>query len=78
MWAAEQYRICIGLAGAYIAQIKGKVRQKMTENKREITEREITQLIVWWAKKKLEGTNRNTIEILKAGKPVVTIKLEED
>ena len=78
MWAAEQYRICIGLAGAYIAQVKGKVRKKMTENKREITEREITQLIVWWAKKKLEGTNRNTIEILKAGKPVVTIKLEED
>lgn len=78
MWAAEQYRICIGLAGAYIAQVKGKVRKKMTENKREITEREITQLIVWWAKNKTEGTGRYKIEILKAGKPIVEIKLLED
>lgn len=78
MWAAEQYRICIGLAGAYIAQVRGKVRKKMTENKREITEREITSLIVWWTKKKLEGSNNKTIEIMKAGKPVVSIKLEEE
>lgn len=78
MWEAERYRICIGLAGAYIAQVKGKARNIMTENKREISEEEILQLIVWWAKKKLEGANRNTIEILKAGKPVVTIKLEEE
>lgn len=78
MWDVEKYRICVGLAGAYIAQVKGKVRKRMTENKREISEHEITQLIVWWAKKKLEGANRNTIEILKAGKPVVTIKLEEE
>lgn len=78
MWEAERYRICIGLAGAYIAQVKGKARKIMTENKREISEQEIIQLIVWWAKKKLDGVNRNTIEILKAGKPVVTIKLEEE
>lgn len=78
MWEAERYRICIGLAGAYIAQVKGKVRKIMTENKREISEQEIMQLIVWWAKKKLDGANRNTIEILNAGKPVVTIKLEEE
>lgn len=78
MWEAERYRICIGLAGAYIAQVKGKVKKIMTENKREISEEEILQLIVWWAKKKLEGANRNTIEIKKAGKTVVTIKLEEE
>ena len=78
MWDAEKYRICVGLAGAYIAQVKGKVRKVMTENKREITEHEITQLIVWWAKKRLERSNNNTIEILKKGKPVVTIKLEEE
>ena len=78
MWEAERYRICIGLAGAYIAQVKGKVRKIMTENKREISEQEIIQLIVWWAKKKLDGANRNTIEIMKAGKSVVTIKLEEE
>ena len=78
MWEAERYRICIGLAGAYIAQVKGKARKIMTENKREISEQEIIQLIVWWAKKKLDGVNRNTIEIFKAGKPVVTIKLEEE
>ena len=78
MWAAEQYRICIGLAGAYIAQVKGKVRKRMTENKREISEHEITQLIVWWAKKRLERSNNNTIEILKKGKPVLTIILENE
>ena len=78
MWDAEKYRICVGLAGAYIPQVKGKVRKVMTENKREITEHEITQLIVWWAKKRLEKSNNNTIEILKKGKPVVTIKLEEE
>ena len=75
MWDAEKYRICVGLAGAYIAQVKGKVRKVMTENKREITEHEITQLIVWWAKKRLEKSNN---KILKKGKPVVTIKLEEE
>ena len=78
MWAAEQYRICIGLAGAYIAQVKGKVRKRMTENKREISEHEITQLIVWWATKRLEGSNNKTIEILKDGKPVVSITLREE
>lgn len=78
MWDAEKYRICVGLAGAYIAQVKGKVRKVMTENKREITEHEITQLIVWWAKKRLERSNNNTIEILKKGKPVLTIILENE
>ena len=78
MWAAEKYRICIGLAGAYIAEMKGKARKIMTENKREISEKEIVSLIVWWAKYKLEGKNTNTIQINKNSKPFITIKVEEE
>lgn len=78
MWAAEKYRICIGIAGAYIAQVKGKVRKVMTENKREITEDEITKLIVWYAKNKLQGSNHDTLEILSKGKPIVAVKLLEE
>ena len=52
--AAKDYKICLGWRGAYLAKVSKKTPGLMLEDRREISEGEIIQLIHWWASKKAE------------------------
>lgn len=69
--------IVTGLAAAYIAK-KNKSDIIMSEVRREITEREILGLIVWYSKEKFKNENTDFYNITLDGKPVLTIKKLEE
>ena len=73
--AAKDYKICFGWRGAYLAKESKKTSGLMLEDRREISEREIIQLIHWWASKKAEECKNDTQQITIGGKPVVEVKL---
>ncbi|MBQ2015628.1 MAG: hypothetical protein II207_01350 [Clostridia bacterium] len=73
--AAKDYKICTGLVNAYLAKVSKKHPGQMTDDRRVITDETIMGLIVWWARKRLEGTENNVTEISERGKPVVEVKL---
>lgn len=75
--AAKDYSICTGLADAYIAKV-GKDGKISGKDKRLIPDNVIMSLIVWWLKKRLEGTENNVTEISQDGKPVVEVRLLKD
>lgn len=69
--------IVTGLAAAYIAK-KNKSDIIMSEVRREITEREILGLIVWYSKEKFKNENTDFYNITLDGKSVLTIKKLEE
>lgn len=73
--AAKDYQICEGLANAYIAKVSKRNPGIMTDDRRPLDDSEIMSLIVWWARKRLEGTDNNVTEISERGKPVVEVRL---
>lgn len=73
--AAKDYQICEGLVNAYIAKVSKRNPGIMTDDRRPINDSEIMSLIVWWARKLLEGTDNNVTEISERGKPVVEVRL---
>lgn len=73
--AAKDYQICEGLANAYIAKVSKRNPGIMTDDRRVLDDSEIMSLIVWWARKRLEGTDNNVTEISERGKPVVEVRL---
>lgn len=75
--AAKDYIICFGLAGAYIAKVT-KTGKISATDKELISDNVIMSLIVWWIKKRLQGTKNNTTEIYQGGKPIVEITLLEE
>ena len=52
--AAKDYKICPALFNAYIAKVSKKNPNKMTDDRRIITENEILMLIDWYLDKELE------------------------
>ena len=52
--AAKDYQICPALFNAYIAKVSKKNPNKMTDDRRVITENEILMLIDWWLDNKCE------------------------
>lgn len=73
--AAKDYQICEGLTNAYIAKVSKRNPGIMTDDRRPLDDSEIMSLIVWWARKRLEGTDNNVTEISERGKPVVEVRL---
>lgn len=73
--AAKDYKICFGWRGAYLAKQSKKTPGLMLEDRREISEVEIIQLIHWWASNKAEERKNNVQQITVGGEPVVEVKL---
>ena len=72
---AKDYEICLGWRGVYLAKESKKTPGLMLEDRREISEGEIIQLIHWWTSKKAEERNNDTQQITVGGEPVVEVKL---
>ena len=72
--SAKDYRICPALFNAYIAKVSKKNPNMMTEDRREITEGEIMELIHWWIKDKSKGEAGYVQTITLGGKRIVEIK----
>lgn len=63
--AAKDYKICPALFNAYIAKVSKKNPNKMTDDRRVITENEILTLIDWWLDSKCgEGESGQYFESL--------------
>ena len=52
--AAKDYKICPALFNAYIAKVSKRNPNKMTDDRRIITENEILMLIDWYLDNELE------------------------
>lgn len=72
---AKKYSICCGIFSAYIAKTSRKNPNIMLEDRREITEGEILQLIDWWLRRKLANSNNDTQIISRDGDPIIELKL---
>ena len=46
--AAQDYKICPAFFAAYIAKVSKKDPNRMTDDRREITEKEFMMLVDWW------------------------------
>ena len=55
--AAKDYQICPALFNVYIAKVSKRDPNKMTNDRRAITENEILMLIDWFANKELVDTH---------------------
>ena len=53
--AAKDYQICPALFNAYIAKVSKRNPNKMTDDRRVITENEIMMLIDWYLDKELDS-----------------------
>lgn len=56
--SAKKYQICPALFKAYIARVSKKIPDLMTDDRREITEEEIANLIEWRFRRFCEKTIR--------------------
>ena len=72
--SAKDYEICPALFSAYIAKVSKRNPNKMTDDRREITENEILGLFHWWIKKKANGEVGHTEIITIEGNPIMEIK----
>lgn len=71
---AKDYRICTALFNAYIAKPSKKEIGTMCNDRREISEEEILNLIDWWVTKKVEETGEKVQTITLKGSPILEIK----
>ena len=72
--SAKDYKICPALFNAYIARVSKRNPNKMTEDRRIITDTEIMGLIHWWIKSKSEGKAGYVRTIALGNKPIVEIR----
>lgn len=72
--SAKDYEICPALFSAYIAKVSKRNPNKMTDDRREITENEILGLFHWWIEKKANGKVGYTEIITIEGNPIMEIK----
>ena len=72
--SAKDYKICPALFNAYIARVSKRNPNKMTDDRRVITDAEIMGLIHWWIKDKSKGEAGYTRTITLGDKPIVEIK----
>ena len=72
--SAKDYRICTSLFNAYIAKPSKKEPGLMCDDRREISEEEILNLIDWWVTKKIEETGDKVQTITLGGSPILEIK----
>lgn len=73
--AAKDYKICCALFNAYIAKTHKNDPGIMTDDRREIPEEEILQLIHWWLLKKVEESDTDTQYITAGGEKIIELKL---
>lgn len=73
--AAKDYKICCALFNAYIGKTSKKNPNMMTDDRREIPEHEILQLIDWWINNKLRNKDTDTQVITVKGEPIIEVKL---
>lgn len=72
--SAKDYRICPALFNAYIARVSKRNPNKMTEDRRVVTDAEIMGLIHWWIKDKSKGKAGHVQTITLGDKPIVEIR----
>ena len=75
--AAKDYRICCGLAEAYISKVTKTGKMSATDREL-ISDNVIMTLIVWWIRKRLQGTKNKKITISQGDKPIIEITLLEE
>ena len=69
----QEYRILTGAFNAYIA-CPAKKGQVMLEPRREITEGEIMNLIMWWLDRQLLGKETDSLFITEDGERIIELK----
>lgn len=72
--SAKDYKICTSLFNAYIAKPSKREPGIMCDDRREIPEDEILNLIDWWVTKKVEETGKKVQTITLKGLPILEIK----
>lgn len=72
---AKDYKICCALFNAYIAKTYKNDTGIMTDDRREIPEEEILQLIHWWLLNKVEENDSDTQYITAGGEKIIELKL---
>lgn len=73
--SAKKYQICPALFKAYIARVSKKIPDLMTDDRREITEEEIANLIEWRFRRFCEKNNTTTMCIINNSNGETIIEL---
>ena len=71
--SAKDYHICPALFKAYIARVSKKVPNLMTDDRREITENEIVNLIEWQFRRFCEGHKTTTMYLINNGETIIEL-----
>ena len=70
---AKDYQICPALFKAYIAKVSKKNPNLMTEDRREITDAEIMNLIEWRFRRFCEENKTTKMYIISNGETVIKL-----
>lgn len=73
--AAKDYQICPALFNAYIAKVSKRNPNKMTDDRRVITEDEILMLVDWYLDKELDE-EQNTLSFASHAREGKRIELK--
>ena len=71
--SAKDYQICPALFKAYIARVSKKAPNLMTEDRREITENEIANLIEWQFRRFCEEHETTTMCLINNGETIIEL-----
>ena len=71
--SAKDYQICPALFKAYIARVSKKIPNLMTDDRREITEEEIANLIEWRFRRFCEENKKTTMYINNNGETIIEL-----
>lgn len=71
--SAKDYHICPALFKAYIAKISKKIPNLMTDDRREITDAEIVDLIEWRFRRFCEENKKTTMYINNNGETIIEL-----
>lgn len=71
--SAKDYQICPALFKAYIAKVNKKNPNLMTEDRREITDLEIVNLIEWRFRRFCEENKTTTMYINNNGETIIEL-----
>ena len=71
--SAKDYQICPSIFNAYIAKVSKKNPNLMTDDRREITEEEIANLIEWQFRRFCEENKTTKMRINNNGETVIEL-----
>lgn len=71
--SAKDYQICPALFKAYIARVSKKIPNLMTDDRREITDAEIVNLIEWRFRRFCEENKKTTMRINNDSETIIEL-----